>query len=284
MLEKKVIDLPSDLYEKHATIYRDSKTDPKACLLYFHGGGLLYGIREDLPNGHIAAFTKAGYLIVSFDYPLAPAAGADRILSDVCSSINDFFLNCREYVGISLPFFLWGRSAGAYLCLLTASRGQIPSPLGVISYYGYGLLNDGWFQTPNSYYRSLPSVDETCLKNVPSFCHADGPLDTHYSVYVHARQTGTWMDMIYTGREKLFYLNYTLRTCNYFPYPLFCAHSIQDPDVPYSEFTALTERYHSSRFVAPGREHDFDRDEKSPVTAKLLEATIAFLNASLISV
>lgn len=284
MQEKKVLDLPSDLYEKHATVYYDSKTDPKACLLYFHGGGLLYGIREDLPAGHIAAFTKAGYLIVSFDYPLAPAAGVDRILSDVCSSIKDFSLNCREYVGASLPFFLWGRSAGAYLCLLAASGGLIPSSLGVISYYGYGLLCDNWFQIPNSYYQSLPPMDESCLKNIPSFCHADGPLDTHYGVYIYARQTGKWMDLIYTGREKLFFLNYTLRTREHFPSPLFCAHSIQDPDVPYSEFMALTERYHPTRFVAPCREHDFDRDEKSPVTAKLLEATLAFLNVAFISV
>lgn len=283
MQEKKVLDLPSNLYKKNATVYWDTETDLKACILYFHGGGLLYGVREDLPAGHIAAFTKAGYLIVSFDYPLAPAARVDQILSDVCSSITDFSLNCQKYVGTSLPFFLWGRSAGAYLCLLAAAGGQIPAPLGVVSYYGYGLLCDSWFQTPNSYYQSLPPVDESCLKNISTLCHADGALDTHYSVYVHARQTEKWMDMIYTGREKLFYLNYTLRTCDHFPYLLFCAHSIQDPDVPYSEFTALTERYHPARFVAPCREHDFDRDECSPVTAQLLDATISFLNASLTS-
>ena len=31
-------------YEKYLTIYRDSDVTPRACILYFHGGGLLYGL------------------------------------------------------------------------------------------------------------------------------------------------------------------------------------------------------------------------------------------------
>lgn len=278
MLLKKEIQLPEALCEKRATIYSDTAAAPKACILYFHGGGLLYGVREDLPSKHIDTLTKAGYQITAVDYPLAPAAGIEQILSDVCSSISFFSSKSQDETGTSLPYFLWGRSAGAYLCLLAAAKGEIPSPHGVISYYGYGLLCDSWFNTANSYYRSFPPVEESCLNSLPSRCHTDGPLDTHYSAYVYARQSGKWMDLIYTGREKLFYLNYTLRTCETFPCPLFCAHSIQDPDVPYAEFTALTERFHPVRFVAPCRDHDFDRDENSPVTAELLEATVSFLD------
>lgn len=282
MLEKKILHLPTDLYDKYATVWSDTAAEAKACVLYFHGGGLLYGNREDLPGLHIGALTKAGYLIAAFDYPLAPASGVEEILSDVCTSIIAFTDNNRNETGSPLPYFLWGRSAGAYLCLLAAASGKIPAPLGVVSYYGYGLLCDGWFNTPSSYYCALPSVGEACLKSLPDFCHGDGKLDTHYSAYVYARQTGKWLDLIYTGREKLFYLNFTLRGCQTLPCPLFCAHSIQDYDVPYSEFTALTDRFHPSRFVAPCREHDFDRDETSPVTAELLDATIEFLNSQVL--
>lgn len=279
MLDKKVLDLKSDLYDKHATVWSDTEAEAKACLLYFHGGGLLYGNREDLPGLHTNTLIKAGYSIAAFDYPLAPASNVEEILSDVCASIMDFAENSGNGAGTPLPFFLWGRSAGAYLCLLAAASGKIPAPLGVVSYYGYGLLCDSWFNTPSRHYCALPSVGEASLKNLPDFCHGDGKLDTHYSAYVYARQTGKWLDLIYTGREKLFYLDYTLRACQSFPCPLFCAHSIQDYDVPYSEFTALTDRFHPRRFVAPCREHDFDRDETSPVTAELLKATIEFLDS-----
>lgn len=291
MLEKKVLHLKSDLYDKHATVWADTETETKACLLYFHGGGLLYGNREDLPGLHINTLTKAGYLIAAFDYPLAPASNVEDILSDVCASITYFVENIRfskngvmieNGAAAPLPFFLWGRSAGAYLCLLAAANGKGSAPLGVVSYYGYGLLCDSWFNTPSSYYCALPSVDETSLKNLPDFRHGSGSLDTHYSAYVYARQTGKWLDLIYTGREKLFYLNYTLRACQSFPCPLFCAHSIQDYDVPYSEFTALADRFRPRRFVAPCRVHDFDRDESSSVTAELLEATIGFLDSQVL--
>ena len=278
MLHKQELRLTEILYEKYVTVYTDTESAPRACILYFHGGGLLYGNREDLPDGHIAALTKAGYAILAFDYPLAPAAGVGQILSDVISSVNDFCTHNIENAGGPLPFFLWGRSAGAYLCLLAAASGKIPSPFGVISYYGYGLLCDSWFNVPSAYYRSLPAVSESCLKHLPDRLHADGGLDTHYSAYVYARQTGTWMSLIYSGREKLFYLDYTLRTCTAFPCPLFCAHSLHDPDVPYSEFMALAERFHPQRFLSSGDVHDFDRDPKNPDTSRLLSGTIHFLD------
>lgn len=56
---------------KHATIYKETTVTTKAKIFYFHGGGLLYGFRKDLPEKHISVITQAGYEIISFDYPLA---------------------------------------------------------------------------------------------------------------------------------------------------------------------------------------------------------------------
>lgn len=244
---------------------------------------------------HLETLTEAGYCIIAFDYPLAPAAKLDLILEDVCASILHYIENLSLYIeipesetgaadtsGTCLPFFLWGRSAGAYLCLLAAASGKITkNPSGILSYYGYGFLCDGWFMTPSSYYCTLPAVNETALSAVPPEIHADGDLNTHYSVYVYARQKGNWTDLIYSGRQKFFYLDYTLRTCEKMPCPLFCAHSTGDTDVPYSEFLELCGRYRAQRFVASHNMHDFDRDEKNPVTARLLEATLKFLDLKL---
>lgn len=282
MLLKKELLISEQTYEKHATIYTDSECDPRACILYFHGGGLLYGRREDLPKLHLQTLTEAGYCIIAFDYPLSPAAKLDLILEDVCASVNHYLSNSELYVETELPYFLWGRSAGAYLCLLAAASGKCSkTPKGILSYYGYGFLCDGWFMAPSKHYCSLPAVSDNALSSIPSGIHAQGDLDTHYSVYVYARQKGNWIDLIYAGRQKFFYLDYTLRTCEKMPCPLFCAHSIGDTDVPYAEFLELCNRYSTKRFIATCDTHDFDRDESSPVTARLLEATVEFLDQKL---
>lgn len=282
MPREKEILIPNEIYKKHATIYSHADIVPKACILYFHGGGLLYGRRTDLPDLHLKTLTEAGYRIIAFDYPLAPEARLDLILEDVCASVNHYLENFSMYGSEKLPYFLWGRSAGAYLCLLAAAGGKLKeNPAGILSYYGYGFLCDGWFMTPSKYYNTLPAVSDTALGAVPSGIHADGELDTHYSVYVYARQKGSWIDLIYAGRQKFFYLDYTLRVCEKMPCPLFCAHSTGDTDVPYSEFLELCGRYRAQRFVVSHNMHDFDRDESSPTTARLLEATIKFLDLKL---
>ena len=208
MLKEKEIHIPNEFYAKHATVYSDTNVTPKACILYFHGGGLLYGTRTDLPRLHLEMLTDAGYSIIAFDYPLAPSAKLDLILEDICASILHYIETPSLYIEETettrrksntpntdracLPFFLWGRSAGAYLCLLAAASGKLTKkPSGILSYYGYGFLCDGWFMTPSSYYRTLPAVDDTVLGSIPAGIHADGDLNTHYGVYVYARQNGT---------------------------------------------------------------------------------------------
>lgn len=56
VLEIKTLKLPNAEYEKHVTLYRDTGAGCRGCILYFHGGGLLYGRREDLPEGHINGY------------------------------------------------------------------------------------------------------------------------------------------------------------------------------------------------------------------------------------
>ncbi len=282
MLKEMDVCIPNKYYKKYATVYSDTEAEPKACIFYFHGGGLLYGLRKDLPALHQKMLTKAGYYIIAFDYPLAPAAKLDLILEDACDSVNHYLENPEIYTGKKLPFFLWGRSAGAYLCLLIGSNTKLKEyPLGILSYYGYGFLCDNWFNSPNGYYCSLPPISDSIVSDLSPVIHATGDLNTHYGIYVYARQKGIWNQLIYTGREKLFYLKYTLRTCLKIPCPIFCAHSINDTDVPYSEFLELCSRYQTKRFVTTYKMHDFDRDENAPVTRELLRATLEFVEETL---
>ena len=279
MYKKEIIDFKSDLYDKHATLYADFKTPTKACVLYLHGGGILFGHREDLPEAHLRSFTEAGYPVLALDYPLAPAAKLPEVFSDIESSVNEFIERRTELFGSEIPYVLWGRSSGAYLSLLVGSKGKFnQTPAAILSYYGYGFLCEGWFMEGSKYYNSLPIKASYDPSRETGEIHADGGLDTHYMTYVYARQTGEWKNMIYEGRDKFFYRDYTLRLVDQMPCPLFAAHSTGDTDVPYREFLALCEKYPAKRFVATCDTHDFDREETSFFTTQLLEGTIQFLD------
>lgn len=145
--------------ELYATLYRSTQKTTRATLLYFHGGGLLYGKRTDLPEYHINSFCDAGYSILSFDYRLAPASKLSNILDDIKDAILWYLNNRTDLFNSNCPYFLWGRSAGAYLCLL-APRMDLPEkPIGVLSYYGYTFAKDSWYNQPNAYYSQFPAVN-----------------------------------------------------------------------------------------------------------------------------
>lgn len=279
MLKIEQFALSGDTCAKNALLYTDSDTTPKAAILYFHGGGLLYGEKTDLPAYHLTRMTESGYAVIAYDYPLAPAAKLSLILEDVCASVSHFLKNGAGELCAELPYFLWGRSAGAYLCLIAAASGKLKrAPKGILSYYGYGFLCDNWFDSPSPHYCSLPEVSEACLSALPDEIHTSGSPATHYAVYVYARQSGRWKELIYEGREKFFLPDYSLRLCRTLPCPLFCAHSMNDTDVPYSEFLELCSRFQAQRFIAPCSVHDFDRDTDSAVTHELLDRSAAFLD------
>lgn len=280
---QRVIDLNHPDYTKKATVYFNPEKPVQAAVLYFHGGGLLYGQREDLPEAHIDAFTGAGLAIIAFDYPLAPAADLDMILADVRDSANTYIQHPEMFeLKKNLPYFLWGRSAGAYLALMTAASADLAAPpAGILSYYGYGFLTDRWDTDPSPYYLSLPQVSKDAFDAVPRGIHADGPMATHYSLYVYARQTGAWRRLIYKGRDKFFYLNDSLRNVTALPAPLFAAHAIADPDVPFAEFTALCNQFNPERFVAAGNVHDFDRETDTPAAKDVLKKSVAFVDSCL---
>ena len=260
----------------YATHYVDDQIPVKATLIYLHGGGLLAGSRQDLPELHIQFFTQAGIQILALDYPLAPHAKIDSILTSLLQSIK-IVKNQPHFA--ELPYFLWGRSAGAYLALLIATKlkqeSNITLPSGVLSFYGYGFLTDGWYDTKSDYYTKLPAVDEETFKIL-----TQQPLVTaerqYFGTYIYARQTGKWKSLIYQGRDKFFYLDYSLRLAD-LNIPLFLAHATGDPDVPFSEFNALCAKYSAKRFVAAINEHDFDRNEQSKLTQELLQASLEFI-------
>ena len=53
---------------------------------------------KDLPRPHLNTLTQAGYAIIAFDYPLAPAAKLEMIMNDVESSIQYYINHSDELI------------------------------------------------------------------------------------------------------------------------------------------------------------------------------------------
>lgn len=267
--------LEMDLQPK---IYKSTDENIKGNIFYFHGGGLLFGSKMDLPKYHIDQLTSAGYNIYAFNYYLAPESSFDLILENVIRSINKFSKTLDK------PYFLWGRSAGAYLCLLSTLKGLDVKPKGILSYYGYGFLIDNWFNSPSNFYLKYPILKVSDIQNLIE----DGPLvhspvNPRFLMYLYTRQTGKWLDFISGCNEEEFLSQYSLRDkdLSHFP-PVFLAHNTEDNDVPYSESLELEKLIPNSQlFTCTTIDHDFDRNTDSKLAKNLIYKTIAFLNNSL---
>jgi len=286
MFSPKDLKIPCEHYEKRLTVYSDESKARRAAIIYFHGGGLLFGSRNDLPDAHIKALCSAGYVILAFDYPLAPAAKIEFILADVCNSIEFYIENREKLLSSPLPYFLFGRSAGAYLSMMAGLRGLSVPPIGIISFYGFGFLCNLWYSSASEYYLSLPAAPAPA-KPTLSQITADGNLQTHYGAYVYARQHGNWIQYFYEGREKDFLCDFSLR--NYdktnLPFPLLCTHSENDPDVPFREYSEICGKFNVvSKLSVTDSMHDFDRNTRSRSTKKLLDITLEYLESVLSAV
>lgn len=267
-----------------ATIYRKevhTGASYKGVLLYFHGGGLVFGHRRDLPDGHIRTFLEQDYALIAFDYRLGPASCISEIMEDVKSAINWYMVNRTHLFERPLPYYLFGRSAGAYLCLLAGQLDWEYRPSGILSYYGYTFLEESWFKDPSPQYRKAAPEDLCYLCDPDNYevC-VEAPPEQRYGLYAAARCSGRWLSCFHRGREKDFYLNYTFRSQRDFHEypPVLLVHSLRDPDVPYMESKRLSQLLPKARLhTVSGSTHDFDR-QKGAQTTEVLRKTCAFLD------
>ena len=149
-------------------------------LLYFHGGGFLYGQRDDLPQRYIDMICSRGHALVCIDYPLAPETPLAEIVEVATGSVEKLASDALPALGCK-RFALFGRSAGAYLALIVAKRlgsagdgvGEDPlSPLAIWDFYGYYDLGDRFVTAPAPFYAKLPAVGDAVAQRPVGACGA----------------------------------------------------------------------------------------------------------------
>lgn len=245
-------------------LYRASSGRKNITIIYFHGGGLLYGVRDDLPETYINKFLNSGYDLLALDYPLAPESKLEVILKASYEEILYYLENHHSVFALETnKYVLFGRSAGAYLCFMMCHKlikNNAVTPMAIISLYGYAKLDEIQFNTPSKHYNKLAQVpDESIVKIITDSPVTYGPMNLRFSLYIKARQEGTWIKSICEKEDPA---KYSLGEDNLknFPPTIFAAATL-DPDVPYKISKTLSKIIPNSQLITIYEDvHDFDRD------------------------
>lgn len=254
----------------------------RGAVLYFHGGGLVYGERDDLPAPYVDAFTQAGYTLYCFDYPLAPEATLERIHEAVFAAWY-WFVNEELPAGEFTRYFLFGRSAGAYLALCLARAVVVEEdfmqPSGVLSFYGYFDLTRPFFADPCLEYTKLPAVSratvEALTRGEPL---TSGPKAQRFALYVYARQHGAWAELLGVRPGDAARFSLSAEDVAALP-PLFLTASTTDADVPFGESKRLQRAAtHATMKPVYDLPHDFDRDTTNPTGLTIYHEALAWMN------
>lgn len=273
------------------TVYRPTASnDARRIVFYLHGGGLVYGERDDLPSPYVRAITDAGSTLVCADYPLAPETALPDIVDALYETWRTEVAGPIER-GDCIDYLLFGRSAGAYLALLLAReirlRGQdLPQPAGIMSFYGYYNLDEPWVSEPASAYLALPEVSLGEVERIVERGGAptSGPKALRYALYVYARQhEGAWLALMgldgATPERSVSSWSLSAEDLAALP-PLFIAASTGDEDVPYRVSKQLSRQVpHARMKSAYYLPHDFDRDVTNPAGMEAYRAAIAWMDA-----
>ncbi len=103
----------------HARIYDDAESEN--ALIYYHGGGFLFGNIETHDNLCRFIASESGVKIISVEYRLAPENKFPDAFNDAYESFH-FINKNKEKFGISGKLAVGGDSAGANLCAALSQK------------------------------------------------------------------------------------------------------------------------------------------------------------------
>ena len=261
-----------------ASIYKAVNNKKNKSIIYIHGGGLLYGSRNDLPEKYINLFLESGYNLITLDYPLAPEAKLTDILDCLDIGIKWFKENATKTLQLpSYEYFLFGRSAGAYLCLLLTAKYN-NQPIGIISFYGYYELTNRAFSDPNPYYSSFSAIPKNIIDKLLYLAPvAEAKLETRYMLYVYCRQQGTWLDSFISSPYEKIKFSLNDEALSKLP-PVFLTASRNDTDIPFTVSLHMLEHIQKAVLEkVDGNVHDFDRNTNNEIGMDIYKKVIHWL-------
>lgn len=130
--------------EEHSLRFYPSAIEGvRPCLVMVHGGSWKSGNNGELPNVN-DYFSRAGYVVASLNYRLAPKALSPAPQEDVAMAFKWLKGHAAELNIDTSAFVLMGRSAGGQIVLTAAYSLHEPGLRGVVSFYGPADMFFAW--------------------------------------------------------------------------------------------------------------------------------------------
>ena len=277
-----------------ADVYGAFDQGARPVIMWIHGGALIGGHRGNINPDQLEMYIRAGYVLVSIDYRLAPETKLKAIIEDVkdaCAWVRDrgsgaFNIDPDRIVVI-------GHSAGGYLALITGFC-VYPRPKALVSFYGYGDITDPWYSRPDPFYCQQPSVSKeeayaTIGRDIIS--EAQGPNDRG-RFYLYLRQNGLWPKEV-AGHDPdkepaAFDPFCPIRNVTVDYPPTLLLHGDMDTDVPYEQSVKMAEEFsrggvEHEMITIPKGGHGFDGAEmKEPKVVEAFGRVFAFLERNIV--
>ncbi|WP_207942369.1 hypothetical protein DOK78_001006 [Enterococcus sp. DIV2402] len=243
-------------------------------MVYLHGGGFIYGSKNDLPQALAQQFLDAGYTILAMDYLLAP----NHSLKDILTGIYDSFAEIKETIIKDAPFSFCGRSAGGYALLsLTAHLLQTNATLPecLINFYGYYDLK---FIHTKRQLTSTTITPEMIAGIDQTQTVWDDPLLQRYVLYMYGVQQQQLNDFYQVSEQAIDDFTISAELLKQFP-PTFSTASTSDAEVPFKYSKSLKRLIPDCKFVPVyDLEHDFLKQPEDEQVQKVFNQLATWLN------
>ena len=259
--------------------------ESRPCVMWIHGGGLIFGSRKVSPRDSLLrALLAQGLVVVTIDHRLAPEAKLPAIIDDVKDAWRWVHESGQAFLGVARDrIAVAGASAGAYLSLMAGYMFE-PSPRVVASFFGFGDITAPWEADPSPYYRTADLVTrERALASLAAPPAQDSAAGVDRSdFYLYCRQQGLWLAEVTAhdpGQDPAWFDPYCpVRNLTASYPPTILVHGTQDNDVPHEESARLSETFATSgvdhRFISlAGVGHGFAGARSEQVAD--VEATVA---------
>ncbi|KAF1299224.1 hypothetical protein BAU15_00845 [Enterococcus sp. JM4C] len=240
-------------------------------IIYFHGGGLVFGQRDDLPEDYISLLIEGGYNFLSLDYLLAP----ESTLATIIAQLTDSLTTLLKKLQLTNYHFM-GRSAGTYLAYYLIQQGFTPRSL--LAFYGYYQLTTAEFSLPTPYYLRYPFIPAASLeKLIETTPLTQGSMNKRYPLYLAGRQQGSWLKYLTSDKQDLTKFSLEEDDLQKMP-PTLLIHADNDPDVPYYLSKKAAQLIPKSQLITINQDqHDFDRTVTEETRA-IYQKVLAFLD------
>jgi acetyl esterase/lipase len=222
-------------------VYNPSSVARRPVAVWIHGGALIMGDRRGIDTGLRDELIRAGYVVVSIDYRLAPETKLSAILDD----LKDAFAWIRSegpnlFGARTERIAVLGGSAGGYLTLCSGFL-IVPRPAALVSFWGYGDIAGPWYSRPDAFYRRQALVPEADARaSVGTTVIAEAlPRNQRGRFYLYCRQNGLWPREV-SGHDpdtepKAFDTFCPVRNVSPKYPPTLLIHGTKDTDVPHEQ-------------------------------------------------